>query len=295
MSKVLKVIVNLFLICAILIAGALLIPPLAGISTTMVDSNYMTSNLSVGSVTYSQKVGIADLAVNDKVLVETDSEIHAYAVEAADAGVGSCIVADVNDPQAGTIELKSREVSKILITIPMIGYVMIAMGSLEGLIIIGLVVLFVIILFILSELWKKTGDEDDEYDDEDEDRDYDLSESQEIEMAGSGQSSAYVEPTTELTVEEIAHSVAELKQEEVGVSAEDEPEPEEKDVVLEKCEPEESQQEDKGNASDDGGFVPVVRPTKEEILRKASEAGEEPTVITYENYGVTIIDYTDCL
>ena len=51
MSKFLKFIVNLFLTLAILTAVAILVPPLLGINTTIVDSAGMDTNLPLGSVT----------------------------------------------------------------------------------------------------------------------------------------------------------------------------------------------------------------------------------------------------
>lgn len=306
MSKFLKVIVNLFLVCAILIAGALLVPPLLGVSTTMVDSSSMDTNLPIGSVTYSQEVSAADISAGDKILVESDTMAYAYIVESADAGDGNYIVTDINDPQSEPEEVVLRNVAlQIMVTIPLIGYVMIAMRSVEGLIIIGLVVLFVIILFILSELWKKTeDDEDDEDEDEDEDEDTvpelepsDVHTSDtEVVKEDKAVQPAYADPITELTMDELARSVAELQgmnaqeksadqlaeeqAEETNVPGTEEPEP----VALE--EPEDD---------DRNSFVPVKRPSKEEILRKAERAGEEPRVVEYDNIGVTIVDYSDLI
>lgn len=299
MSKFLKVIVNLFLVCAILVAGALLVPPLLGVSTTMVDSSSMDTNLPIGSVTYSQDVRVADISVGDKILVESDTMAYAYVVESADAGAGNYIVTDANNPQAEAEEIALRNIAlKIVLTIPLIGYVMIAMRSLEGIIIIGLVVLFIIILFILSELWKKT-DEDDEYEDDEEDEDQE----EDIRIATPQKkarddvdsvegSRTYSRPTTELTNDELARAVAELQKKEEPVTEEpiqkttaEEPVAKELDLSdLENTTP-----------NDRNSFVPVARPSKEDILKKAKVAGEEPEVVEYENIGVTIIDYSDCI
>lgn len=307
MSKFLKVIVNLFLVCAILIAGAILVPPLLGVSTTMVDSSSMDTNLPIGSVTYSQEVSVAEISVGDKILVESDAEAYAYIVESADASNRSCMVADANNAQA-----ESREVAlgnaalKIIITIPLIGYVMIAMRSVEGLIIIGLIVLFVIILFILSELWKKSDEDEDDEDDGDEDDEEDEEPEWEEPVIRTAEpvkaeseekitvQKESAEPTTELTMEELARSIAELQdvkteseviQTDVSESAEPEEETEGLDLS-------DAEEESEGECN---SFVPVARPTKEEILRKAKAVGEEPEIIEYEDMGVTIIDYSDLL
>jgi len=291
MSKFLKVIVNLFLICAILVAGALLIPPVVGISTTMIDSSSMDTNLPVGSVTYSQEVNVADISVGDQILVESDVKAYAYVVDSADAGAGKYIGTSVSDPQAEPEEIAVRNVAlKVVITVPLIGYVMIAMRSIEGLIIIGLVVLFVIILFILSELWRKTEDDeyDDEYDEDDEDEpEVRVATPQKKQKRQDPESEEYREPTTALTDNELAKAVAEIKNET------DELPEVESDRPVQEVQLDCSDIEENIENTDRNSFVPVKRPSKDDILKKAQAAGEKPEVL--ELSGVTIFDFSDLL
>ena len=49
MSKFLKLLVNLFLVLAILITGAIFLPPVLGVNTTVVDSETMDTNLEMRS------------------------------------------------------------------------------------------------------------------------------------------------------------------------------------------------------------------------------------------------------
>ena len=56
MSKFLKFIVNLVVICAILVAAALLVPPFAGVNTVMNDNSSKETNLPVGSVAYGREI-----------------------------------------------------------------------------------------------------------------------------------------------------------------------------------------------------------------------------------------------
>ena len=70
-------------------------------------------------------------------------------------------------------------VQKVMLVVPVIGYVSMALRSTEGLIIVGLAVVFVIILFILAEVWKK--DDDEEEDEENEDAQEDESEEEQEE------------------------------------------------------------------------------------------------------------------
>lgn len=169
MSKFLKVIVNLFLILAILTAAAILVPPLVGITTTIVDTESMETNLPMGSITYSRDINVTKLVSGDEVLKEFNSKTYAYVIEEGDASTGKFKVLNATDKSATAEEITLRNnVSKVIFTVPYIGYVVVAMHSMEGIIIIGLVVLFMIILFILSELWKKRPEDEEEEEEEEE-------------------------------------------------------------------------------------------------------------------------------
>ncbi len=163
MSKFLKVLVNIFLVTAILIAAAILIPPLAGVSTTIVDSASMDTNLPLGSVTYSTNVDVSRLGVGDEILKDNDISTYAYIIRSGDETTGQYRVVSAADPDGVEEDVVLRNtVPKVAVVVPYIGYIMIAMHSVEGIIIIALVVILMIILFILSELWKPQEDDDDE-------------------------------------------------------------------------------------------------------------------------------------
>ena len=89
MSKFLKFIVNICLLAAILTAVAILVPPLIGITTTIVDTPSMNTNLPLGSVTYSTEVDVSDIKAGDEILKETgNSSTYAYIVHEADPDAG---------------------------------------------------------------------------------------------------------------------------------------------------------------------------------------------------------------
>lgn len=167
MSKVLKTIVNVILFCAIVVAGGLLIPPFAGVTTVMVDDVDMQTNLSQGSVAYAVERDSSELKQGDKVLISQDGGQYVYVVDSID---GSNVVLDDQlSTDGGTTEQElGSTVQKVMLVVPVIGYVSMALRSTEGLIIVGLAVVFVIILFILAEVWKKDDDEDEEDEDEEE-------------------------------------------------------------------------------------------------------------------------------
>ena len=166
MSKFLKFIVNLFLTLAILTAVAILVPPFLGINTTIVDSAGMDTNLPLGSVTYSVDVPVSRLKAGDEILKENGTSTYAYIIEEGDAGTGKYKVSSAVDRESVSEITLRNAVSLVKVCIPYIGYVVVAMQTVEGIIIIVLVVLFIIILFVLSELWKSRDDDDDDDNDD---------------------------------------------------------------------------------------------------------------------------------
>lgn len=177
MSKVLKTIVNVILFCAIVVAAGLLIPPFAGVTTVMVDDVDMQTNLSQGSVAYAVEKDSSELKQGDKVLVSQDGGQYVYVVDSIDGS--SVVLDDQLSADGGTTQQElGSTVQKVMLVVPVIGYVSMALRNTEGLIIVGLVVVFVIILFILAEVWKKDDDEDEE---EDEDAEEDESEEEQEE------------------------------------------------------------------------------------------------------------------
>ena len=167
MSKVLKTMVNVILFCAIVVAAGLLIPPFAGVTTVMVDDVDMQTNLSQGSVAYAVEKDSSELKQGDKVLVSQDGGQYVYVVDSIDGS--SVVLDDQLSTDGGTTQQElGSTVQKVMLVVPVIGYVSMALRSTEGLIIVGLAVVFVIILFILAEVWKKDDDEDEEEDEDDE-------------------------------------------------------------------------------------------------------------------------------
>lgn len=169
MSKLLKVIVNTLLLLAILSAGALVIPPFAGI-TTLVSDGMGNTNISRGAVTYAKKTDTSSVATGDKILVDDNSGKYIYTIQSLDTAAGTASVKNVISGDATEITVRET-VSKVIVTIPVIGFLSMAAQSREGIMIIGLAILFLVILFILSEVWKRDEEEDEEEEEEDEDED----------------------------------------------------------------------------------------------------------------------------
>lgn len=166
MSKLLKVIVNTLLLLAILSAGALVIPPFAGI-TTLVSDGMGNTNISRGAVTYAKETDTSSVATGDKILVDDNSGKYIYTIQSLDTVAGTASVKNVISGDTTEITVRAT-VSKVIVTIPVIGFLSMAAQSREGIMIIGLAILFLVILFILSEVWKRDEEEEDDEDEDDE-------------------------------------------------------------------------------------------------------------------------------
>lgn len=178
MSKLLKVIVNTLLLLAILSAGALVIPPFAGI-TTLVSDGMGNTNISRGAVTYAKKTDTSSVATGEKILVDDNSGKYIYTIQSLDTAAGTASVKNVISGDTTEITVRAT-VSKVIVTIPVIGFLSMAAQSREGIMIIGLAILFLVILFILSEVWKRDEEEDEEEEDEEEEDEDDEKASEEL-------------------------------------------------------------------------------------------------------------------
>lgn len=178
MSKFLKVVVNVILICAIVVAGGLLIPPFAGVTTVIVDDLDMDTNLATGAVAYAVSASKADLKNGDKLLVSEGASQYVY--ELTGTNGENFVLEDKLSTDGGTVEKTlGATIRKVVLIVPYIGYVSMALRTTEGLIIVGLAVVFIIILFVLAEIWKKDEDEDEDEEDEDEEEESEDSEEEE--------------------------------------------------------------------------------------------------------------------
>ncbi len=168
MSKFLKVIVNLVLVCALLSAAALLVPSLVGVEMNIIENDRVETNLSVGTVVYGQTKSLQDVEFGDNVFVEeADGSKYLYRVNAVDAENGTVVLKDARNEAAQTVEKNVSSLCVAYVTVPVLGYLAVAAGSVKGWVIIGLVAVLLLLLFILSEIWRKDKLKEEEEDDED--------------------------------------------------------------------------------------------------------------------------------
>lgn len=330
MSKFLKVLVNSILILAIIVAGGLLIPPFAGVTTVIVDDEGMDTNLSMGSVTYAVALK-GNPGEGSKVLLSEGEGQYVYKVQSVDGN--NCILEDELSTDGGTIEhTVSTTMKKVILTVPFVGYVSMALRTTEGLIIVGLSVVFVIILFVLAEIWKKDDEDDEDDEDNEDDEDLEEEEDEETEVQLSKREQKKMkkaqakrekaeakaakkaekkeekngkEESSEENVEDTSEKTENLFEETENILAADiaqmmneqEKNPQEVQETAKEEEMTVQMEEEKEEEAETDGNIRFAIPsyTKDELINKAKEAGDEPEVVEDEISGVTLLDYSDIL
>lgn len=164
MSKFLKFIVHFIVICTILCVLGLALPPFFGVTTEIMDDSTKETNLPMGSVTYAIPQKTAEVEVGTPILVQEDSKVYRYNIATLNLENGTGTVTDPTVSGAETITVAVKDyVPKVVVTIGLVGYLLVATQSVEGLIILGLAVLFLIILYVIAELWRKEPREESDY------------------------------------------------------------------------------------------------------------------------------------
>ena len=172
MSRFLKFIVHLVVFLLIACILALAVPPFMGISTITIDDTDLETNLPLGSVSYGKEISASSVLVGDSIIVENGNQVRLYGVQEIDLDNSTFTVIDKGasrgEPKAMTL---SGDVTRVIFTVWGIGFLLMAIQSTEGLIIIGLGVLFLIILFVLAEIWGRDKELPDEEPEDEEDDD----------------------------------------------------------------------------------------------------------------------------
>lgn len=163
MSKFLKFLVHTIIICTILCVLAIFVPPLFGVQTTVMDGTYKDTNLLLGSVTYSKEIEKNEVKPGDSLTVVNGTSAHRFEVISVDMAQSTCLVRDpsLSGDITQTLSI-ANTVWKALFSVEFIGYLLVAVQSKEGMMILGLAVLILIVLYIIAELWKKDPEEDQE-------------------------------------------------------------------------------------------------------------------------------------
>lgn len=167
MSKTLKIIVGIILALFIASGAALIIPPFAGYDMRVVQQQ-TTGNIPVGSAVYSKELDSSSISAGEKILgIGTDS-LNIYTVEKYSSSDGTVLVSDGTNEQTFQVSAKYL---KVMFTVPLIGFLMIATQSLGGIIALALVLALVIFLFISAEIIRRGEEMEEEEEEQDPEED----------------------------------------------------------------------------------------------------------------------------
>ena len=167
MSKVLKVVADILVILFIVAAAAIFVPPLFGV-TTAVATPQVTTNMQQGTVAYGKRVPLEELVSGDKIIYSGDDYALLCEVDSVDPETDIVTV----NVEGTTQQIQfHNSAAKTLFTVPVIGYMSIALQTFEGRIILGLIAALIVVLFIVAEVWSNKERDDREYELEEEEDD----------------------------------------------------------------------------------------------------------------------------
>lgn len=150
MAKFLKFIVGLVLAVFLVAGAALILPSFIGYDTVVVQGNTQ-SNLALGTVVYAQQEAKDSIKTGNRVLVLQENEVYVNTVQSVDAESGKVEYTD------GTSEdLQAEQTfSKVVLTVPFLGFLSMATQTFEGVILLALVLAVLIVLFVIAEVLGK--------------------------------------------------------------------------------------------------------------------------------------------
>lgn len=155
MSKVFRVLVDIFIAVCLIAVAALLVPPLIGVKTE-VAAPAMDRNLTEGTVTYGVRRPAATLSKGDEI-VFSDEEIpslYLYTVISVDADNSVLTVLDPATSQELDLEV-GKNITKKVLVLPYLGYILLALRSPNGLAMLISAAAFLVALFLIALLWDK--------------------------------------------------------------------------------------------------------------------------------------------
>lgn len=165
MAKFLRFIFNLLLICYIAAALALFVPPLVGVKTAVTVEG-TAGNQELGSVNYAWRTPLKELQPGEEILVEEAGSVNVYSIESVDVENVKVTTTDGTTPTVRTYAYK------LIFTVPYLGYIAIALQTMEGMIILGAIAGVLLLLCILTAIWckkkkiKRMKEEEEELEDE---------------------------------------------------------------------------------------------------------------------------------
>ncbi|MCR4653638.1 MAG: hypothetical protein K5744_08080 [Eubacterium sp.] len=163
MSKILKLFDALILAIFIAAGAALVIPQqFMGIDAAVAGQE-TKGDVPVGTVVYSRKVSTSEITEGEKIFAQDGDTMNVYTVVAYDEKNETITV----DGEGNTKFSLSNSYQRVVGEVPLIGYLMLATQSSQGIMLLGVLLFFVVFIFVVSELVRSDKDDDDDDDEED--------------------------------------------------------------------------------------------------------------------------------
>lgn len=150
MARFFKFIFRVLLLAYIAVVLALVVPPLIGYTTATVMET-SERNQDIGTVDYAKRIPLQDLSVGEKILVTGTDSVKVYTVQYVDVDQSMVTVADAESQQ---IPVRSF-VYRLVLAVPFIGYIIIALQTMEGMIVLAMIALLLILLCVLTGIWSR--------------------------------------------------------------------------------------------------------------------------------------------
>ncbi|MDO4489499.1 MAG: hypothetical protein Q4B85_00275 [Lachnospiraceae bacterium] len=148
MARLFKFIFRVLLLAYIAVVLALVVPPLIGYTTATVQET-TEGNQQIGTVAYAKRIPLQELNVGEKILVTGNNSVNVYTVQFVDTERAVVTVADTVNQEIPV----HTYVYRMLLAVPFIGYVIIALQSMEGVIVLAMIAVLLILLCILTGIW----------------------------------------------------------------------------------------------------------------------------------------------
>ncbi len=154
MARFFKYIFRILLIAYAALILALVIPPLIGFTTATVQKG-TEGNQEVGTVDYAQRIPLEELSAGDRILVTGADSVNVYTVQSVDTENSTVGVAS-SDVQQITVR---SYVYKLVAAVPLIGYIVILLQSVEGVLVLAAAAVVLVILCIATGAWSRKAKE----------------------------------------------------------------------------------------------------------------------------------------
>ena len=173
MVRVFKIIMNILMILMIAAMCAVFVPPFVGI-TTAVASEGSESNIPTGAIVYATREAFENLEVGEDILITSNSSFYIYEITEIDETNNELTVRTSESSETEIVQL-SRAATKIIIVVPVLGYILLALQSFVGFVILAVTCALIIILFIIATVLKNQAayeEDEEDLDEQDEDIQY---------------------------------------------------------------------------------------------------------------------------